>query len=85
MSKSVVITGAGRGIGRATARVLTAERWSVVGVEIDDRVAAIGEADVAEMVIGDVCDYAVLEEFVGILTQGGDSPQIEGDSECMPT
>lgn len=27
----------------------------------------------------------VLEEFVGILTRGGDSPQIEGDSECVPT
>jgi len=62
VSKSVVVTGAGQGIGRAIARVLTGERWSVVGVEIDDRVATIGEADVAEMVIGDVCDYAVLEE-----------------------
>ena len=34
----------------------------MVGVEIDDRIATIGEADVAEMVIGDVRDYAVLEE-----------------------
>ena len=28
---------------------------------------------------------AVLEEFVGILTPGGGSPQTEGDSECVPT
>src|SRR4029078_2249530 len=60
--KSVVISGVGRGIGRAIARVLTGERWSVVGVEIDDRVATIGEADVADMIMADVCDYPVLEE-----------------------
>jgi NAD(P)-dependent dehydrogenase (short-subunit alcohol dehydrogenase family) len=62
MSKSVVVTGAGQGIGRATARLLSAEGWSVVGVEIDDRLAAAGEADVAEMVTGDVCEHTVLEE-----------------------
>jgi NAD(P)-dependent dehydrogenase (short-subunit alcohol dehydrogenase family) len=36
--KVVVVTGAARGIGRATAERCIAERWHVVGVDADERV-----------------------------------------------
>ena len=32
---SVVVTGAGRGIGKATALLLASEGWTVVGLEAD--------------------------------------------------
>ena len=35
MSKSVLITGVARGIGRATARVFQEEGWQVIGVDIN--------------------------------------------------
>jgi len=38
--KSVVVTGAGRGIGRATSLVLAQEGWNVVGLEINAEFAS---------------------------------------------
>ena len=63
MANSVVVTGAGRGLGRAMARRLAREGWAVVGLELDP---ALGE-DVArelgesgDVVTGDVTDRRAL-------------------------
>ncbi len=65
MSKSVVITGAGTGIGRAIFDRLLADGWFVVGLDINTELAkqaadAAGER--GAFVVGDVAERASLEE-----------------------
>lgn len=63
MSQSVVVTGAGHGIGRAIVTRLLAEGWSVVGIELnpDHAADARGEiADAGDIVVGDISERAVL-------------------------
>jgi len=40
MDRSVVVTGAGQGIGRACVERLLADSWFVVGIELDEELAA---------------------------------------------
>jgi glucose 1-dehydrogenase len=64
MSKSVVITGAGTGIGRAIFDRLLADGWYVVGLDMNkDLAASAAEAAGAggRCVVGDVADRASLE------------------------
>ena len=63
-ARTVVVTGAGRGIGRAAASRLSEDGWVVVGVERDPVLVArlsaeLGPGDVLE---GDVTDDDVLRE-----------------------
>ena len=44
MERSVVVTGAGQGIGRACFDRLLADGWFVVGIEVDEELAAQAEA-----------------------------------------
>src|SRR5262245_47176095 len=61
MDRSVVVTGAGQGIGHACLERLLADGWFVVGVELDEELAARVEAVAAgcgAAVCGDVADPA---------------------------
>jgi NAD(P)-dependent dehydrogenase (short-subunit alcohol dehydrogenase family) len=58
---SVVVTGAGAGIGRAIAERLAADGWQVVALERDERLAATLRSAVAEVVLGDVAERASLD------------------------
>lgn len=61
MDRSVVVTGAGQGIGRACFQRLLADGWFVVGIEVDEELAAGVEAVAAgrfAVVRGDVADPA---------------------------
>lgn len=65
MSKSVVITGAGTGIGRAIFDRLLADGWYVIGLDMNKELAkqaadAAGER--GGFVVGDVADRSSLEE-----------------------
>jgi glucose 1-dehydrogenase len=64
MSRSVVVTGAGRGIGRAIVERLIGDGWAVVGIEWDPAGAAAVAAlpGIAGSIAGDASDRAVLEE-----------------------
>jgi NAD(P)-dependent dehydrogenase (short-subunit alcohol dehydrogenase family) len=65
MSRSVVVTGAGTGIGRAIFDRLLADGWNVVGLDMNaDLAASAIEAagDRGAFVIGDVADQSALEE-----------------------
>ncbi|GAB3597929.1 SDR family NAD(P)-dependent oxidoreductase [Microbacterium tumbae] len=52
-ARSVVVTGSGKGIGRAIAQRLTADGWSVVGVERSPGSGTVEEGVCAEVVLGD--------------------------------
>jgi NAD(P)-dependent dehydrogenase (short-subunit alcohol dehydrogenase family) len=71
--KLAVVTGAGHGIGRATARLLASRGAHVVGLDLDPAgLAALGSdireaGGVFESLIVDVCDEAaVVECFAGL-------------------
>jgi len=61
MDRSVVVTGAGQGIGRACLDRLLADGWIVVGIEIDEELAAQLESTLESrgaVVSGDVAERA---------------------------
>lgn len=58
-ARSVVVTGSGKGIGRAIAERLTADGWIVVGLERSPGSGTLEEGIVAEVVLGDASDRAV--------------------------
>lgn len=65
--RSVVVTGAGLGIGRAVAECLVASGWYVVGIERDADAATSLEAylgDCGSVVIGDVRDSGIFAAAV---------------------
>ncbi len=65
MSKSVVITGAGTGIGRAIFDRLMADGWYVVGLDMNEELvqkAAQAAGDRGTCIVGDVADRSALEE-----------------------
>lgn len=67
--RSVVVTGAGVGIGRGVLERLATDGWAVVGVELVPELAADAAAWLARrtagrMVVGDAADRAVLADAV---------------------
>ncbi len=62
MSRSVVVTGCGTGLGRAILERLTADGWATVGIEWDVTRAAEARAapGVGDVVTGDAADREVL-------------------------
>lgn len=57
MNRSVVVTGSGKGIGRGIAERLTADGWTVVGVERSAS-RSVGDGVCAAVVVGDSADRA---------------------------
>ncbi|GAA1314984.1 SDR family NAD(P)-dependent oxidoreductase [Leucobacter albus] len=57
-SRSVVVTGSGKGIGRAIAARLTADGWAVVGLERSPGSGTVEEGVCRDVVLGDASDRA---------------------------
>ncbi|WP_309127315.1 SDR family oxidoreductase [Microbacterium sp.] len=55
-ARSVVVTGSGKGIGRAIAERLTADGWIVVGLERSPGSGSLESGAVADLVLGDASD-----------------------------
>lgn len=55
-ARSVVVTGSGKGIGRAIAERLTADGWIVVGLERSAGSGTLESGVVADLVLGDASD-----------------------------
>ncbi|MGF2949340.1 SDR family NAD(P)-dependent oxidoreductase [Microbacterium alcoholitolerans] len=55
-ARSVVVTGSGKGIGRAIAERLTADGWIVVGLERSPGSGTLEAGVVADLVLGDASD-----------------------------
>lgn len=69
---AVVVTGAARGIGRATAELLAARGWAVVAVDLDARgLHELESALDCVGVAGDVADGATLERAAQTAATGG--------------
>ncbi|HST40358.1 MAG TPA: SDR family oxidoreductase [Conexibacter sp.] len=64
--RSVVVTGAGAGIGRAIAERLVADGWAVVAIERDAELAPTLDGLVAATVVGDVADRDALADAVRV-------------------
>lgn len=64
--RSVVVTGSGKGIGRAVAERLTADGWIVVGIERSPGSGTLEAGVVAEVVLGDAADRAVHERAASV-------------------
>jgi NAD(P)-dependent dehydrogenase (short-subunit alcohol dehydrogenase family) len=69
---SVVVTGGGSGIGREIARVLAAEAWSVVAVDVDAEALGRLAADVpgVDTLHGDVRDGDLLQRAAAVASTG---------------
>lgn len=62
MTRSCVVTGAAKGLGRATAELLVERGWSVVGVDVDEAGLAAAAADLGlTPITGSVADWATHE------------------------
>jgi NAD(P)-dependent dehydrogenase (short-subunit alcohol dehydrogenase family) len=59
--RSAVVTGSGKGIGRAIAERLTADGWTVVGLERSAGSGTVEQGIVAEVVVGDAADRSAHE------------------------
>lgn len=59
--RSVVVTGSGKGIGRAVAERLTADGWIVIGLERSPGSGTIAAGVVADVVLGDAADRSAHE------------------------
>lgn len=59
--KSIVVTGSGKGIGRAIAERLTAEGWIVVGLERSARSGTAEAGVCADVIIGDAAERSAHE------------------------
>lgn len=57
-ARSVVVTGSGKGIGRAIAERLTADGWVVVGLERSPGSGTVEAGVCAEVVLGDAAERA---------------------------
>ncbi|WP_243228752.1 SDR family NAD(P)-dependent oxidoreductase [Microbacterium sp. CIAB417] len=66
--KSVVVTGSGKGIGRAIAERLTADGWIVVGVERSPGSGTVEKGLCAEVVLGDAADRSTHERAAAAAT-----------------
>lgn len=60
-SRSAVVTGSGKGIGRAIAERLTAEGWVVVGLERSADSDTVASGACAEVVVGDASERGAHE------------------------
>ena len=64
MKRSIVVTGAARGMGLAIVRRLVSDDWSVVAVDVDRRITAVASEAGAVGVIADVRSLNELETAV---------------------